>query len=101
MSSYDSLTDVRYDIYEFLPAPQVNTWRCLLVGFFYATIRLNSQLVTTCDNNFTKKRVKNGHFFSKETGKKRAELKNFMEKNGRYQIFYTPYVFNNISSGLF
>ena len=40
--------------------------------------------------NIMKKRAKNGHFFSKKTGKKRAKLKNVMEKNGRFRVFLYP-----------
>ena len=34
--------------------------------------------------NFTKKRAKNGNFFSQRTGNKRAKLKNLIQKNGRF-----------------
>jgi len=39
---------------------------------------------------YKKKRAKNGHFFSKKTGKKRAKLKNVMKKNGRFRVFLYP-----------
>ena len=41
--------------------------------------------------NFTKKRAKNGHFFSQKTGIKRAKLQNFNPKNGRFKKKFKTY----------
>ena len=39
-----------------------------------------------------KKRAKNGHFFSKKTGKKTGEIKNFHGKKRAVSDFFKPHV---------